>query len=497
MTRRLALRTRLTLLVTIVFGVAMVITSVVVVHVVEDDLVADTRASAESVLSSYLESVLGGTATLGVVDEADTTSFFYRDSEGSEISEQQYFEAIATGLDAEMASILGGVAKTVPSGVAVSEVIPGFLEDTAVSFRINPETGELLDGAGDVVSFTIGPRPVGEPQRIDLGDDAVGVAQTLAFTDGTTFEVGVSSPLRPITGSLAAIRRILWGAVPVLTVAIAAITWLATSRALAPVHTTTGHVQAITADNISERVRVPVAKDEIGLLATTMNDMLARLETSQERMRQFVSDASHELRSPVAASRVQLEVAAANPEDTDWTATAATVIAEQQHLSDLIDDLLTLSKIDETRAPSSQDVDLDDLIITEASRPRSTPVRVSIDKPVRVVGDPALLVRAIRNLVDNACRHAGSDVLITLCTSEGGAVIDVEDDGVGVPVDQRERIFDRFTRIDSARDRGAVGAGLGLAIAHQVARAHEGDLTVSASSLGGARFTLSIPEKES
>lgn len=488
---RLGLRARLTILVTLVFAVSISILSIFGLRAVEGELIDDTRSSAELVLGSYLDSIYGGTATVGVVDSTDTTRFFYLDANGDELTEQQYFQSIAAGFDAEFASAVSrdNLARDEPliEGVAVGPT--GAIE----ALEIDPSTGALLDSGGAVVSFAIGPQPIGEPHRVDIGDDVVGVAQTLAFDDGAIFEVGVSSPLQPVTDSLDTIRQLLWLAVPALVAVIAAITWLAASRALAPVHAITSQARAITASKITERVPANDANDEIGELASTMNDMLDRLQGAQQRQQQLVADASHELRSPVAASRAQLEVAAANPDTTDWVATTATVLAEQEHLSTLIDDLLALSRLQETGATVEQDVDLDDIISVEAMRPHPTAVRTEVDNPVRIVADRALLTRAVRNLVDNAARHAEEDVLITLAITSSDALIEVHDDGPGVPVDQQERIFDRFTRLDEARDRHRGGAGLGLAIAREVAEAHCGNLTVSTSPLGGAQFTLSLP----
>ncbi len=493
MTLGIGLRTRLTLLVAVVFAAAISITSVVVVDAVERNLVNDTRASAETVLTSYLESIYGGTATVGVVDAATSTQFFYLDPSGELLSEQQYFEILSVGFDSQLPPF-DEVGDLIGSGVIVSGPIDGPPVDAGFSrIEIDPDTGELFDPTGELLTFLIGPIPEGEPHSVDLGPDVVGVAQTLSVPGGETVDVGVSSPLQPVTDSLDAIRRFLWFAVPTLVAAVAAITWLAASRALRPVHAITSRARAISAANISERVPVHDANDEINELATTMNDMLTRLEGSQSRQHELIADASHELRSPVAASRAQLEVAAANPDTTDWMATAETVLAEQEHLGRLIDDLLALSRIDEARPGITKEIDVDDLIATEAGRPHPTPVRVSISEPVQISADPALFGRAVRNLIDNASRYANSDVLVTLQRQADHVVIHVDDDGPGIHEDQRERIFDRFTRIEESRDRSSGGAGLGLAIAREVARAHHGDITVGRSPLGGARFSLAIP----
>ena len=481
------------MLVTLAFAVAISLVSVTVVNMVEDDLVDSTRASAESVLTTYLDSIYGGVATVGIVDSTEGTRFFYLDADGVEISEQQYFDTISRGLDRELAALIesGGVA---PNEVVTAGVLSAAVgEAPFVGVEVRPDTGVLVDPTGTAITFIHGPLPVGEPHRVDLGDDVVGIAQALAFDGGTTFEVGVSSPLQPVTDSLDTIRAVLWVGVPILVAAIASITWLAASRALGPVHAISSRARAITATSIDERVPVPDVDDEIRELATTVNDMLARLERSHSRQRQLVADASHELRSPVAASRAQLEVARDNPDSTDWVATATKVLAEQERLGHLVDDLLASSRMDETGARGDDDVDLDDVIAIEACRTHPVTVRTSVPEPVRITGDLGLLTRAVRNLVDNATRHAANDVLVALGRSDGSAVITVDDDGPGIPVEQRERVFDRFTRVDEARDRKAGGAGLGLAIAREVARAHDGDLVATDSPLGGARLTLTIP----
>lgn len=493
MTRHLGLRTRLTILVTGVFALAIVVTSVVVIRTVERDLVADTEASAQRVLTNYLDGIYGGTATVGVLDSAASSRFFYLDADGKELTLREYFEAIAVGFDAPFFENDAGVFVEPTEGVMVESGIDIFgPEVIAGAVEIDPSTGVVVDAAGSTVSFVVGPRPVGEAQPVDLGPGVIGVAQTLEFADGTTLQVGVSSPLQPVTDSLDTIRRILWFGVPLVVAAIAMATWLAASRALAPVHAITRRAGEIRAENISERVPVGAGNDEIQELARTMNDMLARLEDAQTRQRRLVADVSHELRSPVAASRAQLEVAQAAA-DPDWAATAATVLSEQEHLSRLIDDLLALSRLEEAGPTACDEVDLDEVVVEEAGRVHGLAVCAAVHTPVRVPVDRTLIVRAIRNLVENAARHAVSRVEVSLDRDGSVAVIHVDDDGGGVPVGDRERIFERFDRLDESRTRSSGGAGLGLAIVDGVVRAHHGTVSVGDSPLGGARFSLELP----
>ena len=387
MISRLGLRARLTIFVTVVFAAALSVTAVAALDAVEDRLVDDTRASAEAVLGSYLESITGGVATVGVVGPADSTRFFYLDSDGNEITERQYFDTIAAGFDVASAELgvddqgatlqgAGSSRVVVTSGASSNEpgdelligATTGTTTGTFGAIEIDPETGIVLAPGGETVVFASGPVPEGQPHRVDLGDDVVAVAQSLTFADGETIEVGVSNPLQPVTDSLDTIRQLLWFGLPALVAAIALITWLAASRALRPVDAIIGQAESITATNIHQRVPVHGANDEIHHLASTVNGMLQRLEDAQHRQHQLVADASHELRSPVAASRAQLDVARANPDTADWIATAEAVLAEQEHLGNLIDDLLTSSRLDETGAGATVDIDLDDLVVLEAAR---------------------------------------------------------------------------------------------------------------------------------
>jgi signal transduction histidine kinase len=360
----------------------------------------------------------------------------------------------------------------------------------------DPETGQLLTAGGAVVTVDYQPLAVGPVRAVERGDYVVAVSQRLALPDGSHLEVGVSSPLRPVTDSLDTMRTMLWIAVPALVAAVGVITWFAAQRALQPVHTITQRARAITATNLSERVPVPASSDDVNELATTMNEMLARLDHAQQRQRQFIADASHELRSPVAASCAQLEVALAHPDSVDWAATAATVLTEQAHLGRLIEDLLALSRLDEQGAGTLGDVDLDELVAAEAARHHSIPVRAEVAEPVRIRGNATLIARAVRNLVDNAGRHATTAVTVTVTVRQPDpalAVIHVDDDGPGVAAEQRIRIFDRFTRLDDARRRDDGGTGLGLAIAREVTRAHGGQISCEEAPGGGARFTLWFP----
>ena len=296
--------------------------------------------------------------------------------------------------------------------------------------------------------------------------------------------------------------------VPVLVLVLVAVTWAVTGRSLRPVEQMRTEVETIRAARPDARVEVPDTGDEVARLASTMNAMLDRLELSAESQRRFVSDASHELRSPIASIRQHAEVAVAHPERTDVADLADVVRSEAVRLQDLVTGLLELSRLDEGGIRTRRPVDLDDLALDAVARARArstagdAPARdgdapaVRVDgsaiSTARVLGDERVLAGVVRNLVDNAVRHASTRVAVSLTEHDGSAVLTVDDDGTGVPEDERERVFERFVRLDESRSRDAGGAGLGLAIVRDAVRAHGGETTVVASPLGGARFVVRI-----
>ena len=275
---------------------------------------------------------------------------------------------------------------------------------------------------------------------------------------------------------------------PLLIGVVAGVTWLVTRRALRPVEGIRREMAEITAsEDLTRRVPEPATHDEVARLARTTNETLAALESSVERQRRFVADASHELRSPIASLRTQLEVAAAHPELLDLDG----AVEDTVRLQHLAADLLLLARLDAGERPADGRVDLAALAAEEAAGRAG--VRVDMDGPLEVAGSRGQLARVLANLLDNAARHARSAVVVTTRREGGSAVLQVSDDGDGVPVADRERIFERFVRLDEARSRDDGGAGLGLAIARDVAERHGGSLTVGDGPAGGALFELRLP----
>ena len=283
--------------------------------------------------------------------------------------------------------------------------------------------------------------------------------------------------------------------ISLLVLVLATVTWLAIGGALAPVDAIRARADAITGQNLDQRVPVPAQQDEIGRLARTVNQMLGRLQHSAEKQRRFVADAAHELRSPIASLRVQLETA----RDGDGSRRRELdMLHETARMEGLVNQLLVLARAD-ADGPWLRlaTVDLDDIIdVSVGALGSNGPVTVdtSAVEPVQLCGDADLLEQVVRNLLQNALRHARSAVRVSAsAVGEDLAVLTVDDDGPGVPESRREEIFGRFVRLEDSRDRDRGGVGLGLAIVAEIADAHGGRISVSDSPSGGARFLVELP----
>jgi len=330
---------------------------------------------------------------------------------------------------------------------------------------------------------------------LDPGDRYVVVACGVPATGGP-YVVLVAAPVTAERESVSRLATYLALGFPLLLLAAGGATFWFVGRSLLPVERIRRQVAAIGARRLDERVPVPAADDEIRRLAVTMNAMLDRLEAASHAQRRFVADASHELRSPLATLRATVEVSVEDADATSWRALSPGMRAEVDRMSRLVDDLLLLAKADEHGLTLDRgDVDLDDVVESETRRVRELgAVEVSAaTRPVRVTGDAAKLAQIVRNLSDNAVRHANGAVRFELGVVNGSAVLHVDDDGPGVPVADRVRVFDRFVRLDPSRDRESGGSGLGLAITREIVLAHAGRVEAGESPLGGARFTVLLP----
>jgi signal transduction histidine kinase len=372
---------------------------------------------------------------------------------------------------------------------------------------------QVVDGSGAVVSASMTAdrlTPLLRPpeltkalagERISVPGARAGLSGTLraiAVPSGPTSaapSVIVAVPVDDIEQSQRILRNTLLLAYPPLVAIMALIAWRMIGSALRPVETLRSGAARISGSDQDERLAVPETADEIRALALTLNDMLDRLAASRGRQRAFVADAAHELRSPLTSMRTQLEVAQHLGEGGELT---EDLLADVARLSTLVEDLLLLARAgSDTRNPPVREyVDVRALLVATAERYSGSrvPVSVTQGQPVYANVNSEELRRALSNLVDNAVRHAGSNVVLEVHAAGGSVVLTVVDDGPGIPAEERDRVFERFARLDDARDRDAGGTGLGLAIVKELLRRSDGSISLQDTPSGhGLTATLHLP----
>lgn len=434
--RQLSIRARLTLFFVIALAVILSFTGLAIVNLVHRSLVASARNQVEGVI-------------------AET---------------QARFATSPMPRDEVKLAMHGDVVVQVTN-----------LDGTRVWAASSPIWGEPVlararsayaAGGGLVAELVRGPATRHLLAQVDQG-----VVQTISSTKGSGYIFGF------VYGtSISHSETVLIASVaisfPLLLLTAGGLIWLGIGLTLAPVEAIRRRVNVIAARDLSERVPVTGGDDEIARMARTVNAMLDRLEEASRFQQEFVSNASHELRSPLTTLLATVERARSDPGKANWSEVADTITREGRRLDALIDDLFWLARNDENEIESTRvDVDLDDLLLEEAQRVRAITelaVDTSMVQPTRVVGDPAMLKRMIRNVVDNAVRYAASELRLDSHYDEADAVVLVADDGDGINVAESVHLFRRFARADSARSRRSGGTGLGLAIVSDIASRHHG-----------------------
>ncbi|HZF93038.1 HAMP domain-containing sensor histidine kinase [Streptomyces sp.] len=461
-----SVRARATWGATLVVAVALIAAGAAVLLSLRGNLEGRADSEADGVARQIASRVAAGTpyADLDLPD-ADDNPVQVVDEDGRVLAVSEGLEAI--------------------SGTGVPGVTPvrGGAPEPEEDEEESPEPGEL----GDIVWHGQGTATV-EGER---GTYRFAAAEA---TDGRDESVRVyaGASLAAQQDAVRTAAGVMLIGFPLLLAVVGSVTWLVTRRALRPVEGIRREMAEITAsEDLSRRVPEPGTHDEIARLARTTNETLAALETSVERQRRFVADASHELRSPIASLRTQLEVAAAHPGLLDLDG----AVEDTVRLQRLAADLLLLARLDAGERPAGTRVDLVALAREEAAgRALVTVDAEPAEGGVEVAGSRGQLGRVLANLLDNAERHARSSVTVSVRRDgDRAAVVRVADDGNGVPEGDRERIFERFVRLDDARSRDEGGAGLGLAIARDVAVRHGGTLTARGAPAGGALFELRLP----
>jgi signal transduction histidine kinase len=272
--------------------------------------------------------------------------------------------------------------------------------------------------------------------------------------------------------------------------------WLVVGRTIGSVEAIRRRAELITGRRLNQRVPEPTTHDEIFRLARTLNDMLGRLEESAKRQERFVADAAHELRTPLTTLRTQLETAMLRSDSDPDPRLLPELWSEAVRMGSLVDQLLLLARSDAGTLPFlDHPVDLDDVLrdVMTSTPTDAISVRARRVEPVQVRGNAALLEQVLRNLVENAVRHAAGAVDLSLSSDGSTAVVTVDDDGPGIAPEDRAEVFHRFVRLDDSRDRSRGGVGLGLAIVAEIVRIHSGSVEVTESPAGGARFTVRLP----
>jgi signal transduction histidine kinase len=301
------------------------------------------------------------------------------------------------------------------------------------------------------------------------------------------------SPLDDVRRSTQTLQQILTVGIPALAVLLTIATWMLVGRALRPVQIMTEHAALISDARTMDRLTVPPTFDEVAELARTLNGMLDRMAKGALRQREFVSDASHELRSPITAIRALLEVALTHPGRMQPETVLHGVLAETTRLEMLVADLLALARLDEGYARPREEIDLDDIVFEDAARARAVPIDMHGVTGIKVWGERKSLSHLVRNLLDNAATHATSSVMVSTRLDGNVSVLVVDDDGPGIAETDRARVFERFTRLSASRSRDTGGAGLGLAVVQRIAEQHGALVRIDRSPHGGARLEVRFP----
>lgn len=449
-----SLRLRITLLATLALGVVLAVGSFVLVWALERTVVGQVRDAAGREVNRVADALTAGQVPESAEGmDRHTVLVLVRDDAGltvdiltSGIPDSQLRHLAESGRLEQLASHVDAV-------------------EAAESIGLHVETGQTED-------------------------DLVVASRRVATPNGPRTVVAVSN-LAPATQSVDATVNALSLAAPLLLLFVAGLTWVATGRALRPVEQIRDQADTISHSNLSDRLPEAALSDELGRLTTTLNEMLERLEAGARRQREFIADASHELGTPLAAIRAELEIALAHPEKADWPGVADRLLSDHRRLERLTADLLSLARVDEHLPEAGVEVvDLAEVVAIELE---SAGLGTDADlQSVQVLGSAPHLARLVHNLMDNAERYGRHRIVVRLTKQGRHAVLTVDDDGPGVPEADRARIFERFTRLDESRARTG-GVGIGLALVQRVAEWHGGGVTVDDAPVGGARFEVRLP----
>jgi signal transduction histidine kinase len=415
------------------------------------------------------------------------------------------YRTLLAGVDDATAARVRHIAVALESG-PINDLDGGLLatDQQVVAIQLIDRDGRVVERAGAAPRTPLVPITEFDLQlRRGMSDDAVAnddmrVSGQRVRTPSGDYTVIVGGGSEAVEATARTVALLLAFGGPIIVAVSAAATYGLVRRSLQSVDTIRNRVAEISSSDLAERVPVPNSRDELAALAVTMNEMLARIEAGHRAQQRFVGDASHELRSPLTTIISGLELAEDHPELLDAEFAINTLLPEAQRMHTLIEDLLLLARADEqSLVLRKEEIALDDLAHIEAARARRE-AGFTIDTdicPARLTGDSAAVSRVVRNLVDNAVRHANSRITIEVSSQNGTAIFSVSDDGPGIPPAERDRVFERFVRLDSDRSRSGGGAGLGLAIVAEVVAAHGGGVNIDDRPGGGTTMTVVLPQQ--
>ncbi|WP_169795843.1 HAMP domain-containing sensor histidine kinase [Curtobacterium ammoniigenes] len=393
----------------------------------------------------------------------------------------------------------GQLGATVPSGRSATTLV----QVVDASNTVQAATSNIQGEPPILPTVPVGGQRFVTRSNLPLGPGAFRVLIAPVRLHGQTGHIYIATSLTQVNAATTNTAILFGAGLPITVALLSWVVWRSATRALRPVDRIREHTALIQAETITARVPVPDTDDEISRLALTMNQMLDRLERSSRQQAEFVGNASHELKSPLAALRTHLEVAL--DEESDAARREVLTIADEQvqRMAELIEDLLFLAREREQLNGVASWVDLDEIVLAEATRLRRFG-RVDIIThhldATRIHGSGRSLARMLANVGDNAMHFARTAVMIDLRSGGGQAVITITDDGPGIPPSEREHVFQRFARLDTARTRpgNSPGTGLGLAIARQIAQDHGGVISIDdrADQRPGAVVKISLPSPE-
>jgi signal transduction histidine kinase len=384
-------------------------------------------------------------------------------------------------LDTARAQVMSGNIASTPD-----------LDAPPVEIGSGPQRSTFIDPVLSRLDLSVVPPGQLYVTRQTVVHDTYYIAVFRSDDSAEPYTLATAAPLADIERTVTALRRGVFAAVLALSALLAMVAAIVTNRALRPVAAMRSEADAISHGTLDRRLATDTSAAELAALGATINRMLDRLESSATAQRQFTSDASHELRSPLTTIRAQLELALATPDNLQQR--CSTMLAEIDRLDLIVGDLLALSRADESTV-ARHPVDLDEVVTDHAARLRRDGLRIDLTdvEHVQLDGDERLLTSLVRNLLDNAARHARTTITVSLEERPGRTLhLVVDDDGPGIPTELRRAVFERFTRLDDDRGRDRGGAGLGLAVAMAAARAHDGTIEITDAPSGGARLHVTL-----